>query len=262
MADRRRRQVGARRRASDDSESRLDALRRRVSALRSDDSPDGVDARTRGDDRSAVDAPEVDVDDEAVAAAGDAGYGGDIATADGSKPRSRVAKSKQRAAEELRDQADADSVKAAAKKTLEGLAADEGAPNRAPGTTGTQTEEIAKRATDAAAIRSPMDGSLRTIGDERAVTDMARASAAQGDELITGTGLTFEDEAADRSRGAADPGFVDVSVGFGMDDTDAEFDDEFGLDDPFGLTGGVEDYRDDADKDDPFPGVQLLGGDE
>jgi hypothetical protein len=255
MADRRR--VGKRQRTSD--ESRLDALRRRVSELRSDDTPDGVDARTRGDDRSAVDARRVDVDDDAAAAANEDDYGDEIATADGSKPRSRVAKAKARAAREIRDRADADSVKAAAKKTLDDLATDEGAPNRAPGTTGTQTEAIAKRATDAAAIRSPMGGSLRTIGDERVVTDMARAPAAQGDELVTGTGLDFEDETAGDSQGAAsDAGFVGVSVGFGAEDTGA--DEELGFDDPFGLTGDTDDDRDD-DEDDPFPGVQLLGGD-
>lgn len=261
MADRRRRQVGQRQQAGDDSESRLEALRRRVSELRSDDSPDGVDARTRGDDRSAVDARRVDVDDEAAAAAGETDYGDEIATADGSKPRNRVAKAKARAAAELRDRADADSVKAAAKKTLDDLATDEGAPNRAPGTTGTQTEAIAKRATDAAAIRSPMGGSLRTIGDERVVTDMARAPAAQGDELVTGTGLTFEDETGGRSRGAADaPAFVGVGVGVGTED--AGGDGLLSFDDPFGLAGEAAEGRDNEADDDPFPGIRLLGGED
>lgn len=258
MADRRRRQVGRRQQASDDSESRLEALRRRVSELRSDDSPDGVDARTRGDDRSAVDARRVDVDDEAASAAGETDYGDEIATADGAKPRRRVAKAKARAAREIRDRADADSVKAAAEKTLDDLATDEGAPNRAPGTTGTQTEAIAKRATDAAAIRSPMGGSLRTIGDERVVTDMARAPATQGDELVTGTGLTFEDEPGGRSRGAAsDPGFPGVGVGFGMDGAGA--DGMLSFDDEFGLTGEDTDDRDGEADEEPFPGIRLLG---
>jgi len=240
-------------------ESRLDALRRRVSKLRDDDGPDGVDARTRGKNRSAVDARRTEVDEEAVAAAGEGEFEG-VPIADASKPRSRVAKARARVAEALQDRADSESVKAAAKKTLEGIATDEGAPSRAPGTTGTQTEEIAQRATDAAEIRSPMGGSLRTIGDERVVTDMARAAAAEDDELLTGAGLSFESVETGRSRRAAsDPEFVGMGVGFEMEDADD--DDEMRVDDPFGLTGAVADDPDDED-DDPFPGIQLTGGDE
>ena len=68
---------------ADRGASRLAALRRRVSKLRSDDSPQGVDARTRGEDRSAVDARRVAVDDEAAASAGEGRFEG-VPTADGS----------------------------------------------------------------------------------------------------------------------------------------------------------------------------------
>ncbi|AXG11661.1 hypothetical protein DU484_18365 [Haloplanus rubicundus] len=168
-----------------------------------------------------------------------------------------------RAEAEIQERADADAVKAAARETLRALEADEGAPDGDYGTTGTETDSIAKRATDAAKVRSPMGGSLRTIGDERVVTDMARAAAAEGDGLATGAGLTFEGEASDRpERAASDPAFVGVSAGFGMEGGDDPVAGEgLSVADPFGLTG-TADNRDDGGDDDPFPGVRLFGGEE
>jgi hypothetical protein len=256
MADRRR--VGKRSRSSDDSESRLAALRRRVSKLRGDDSPDGVDARTRGDDRSAVDARRVDVDETAAADASGGDFEG-VPTADGSKPRSRVARAKQQAIEELRERADSGSLAEGAKKALESVAADEGAPSRAPGTTGTQTEEIAKRATDAAAVRAPMGGSLRTVGDERVVTEMARAGAAEGAGLLSGAPLAFGTEGR-RPRGRAPPvAAVGMGVSGSMTRDDAA---PMGFEDPFGLAGDVDDQGDRDDEGDAgaFPGLSLPGG--
>jgi len=234
---------------ADRGESRLAALRRRVSKLRSDDSPQGVDARTRGEDRSAVDARRVAVDDEAAASAGEGRFEG-VPTADGSEPRGAVAKAKARAAAALRERADADTVKAAAKRAAEGVAADEGAPDDY-GTTGTKTEQIAKRATDAASIRAPMGGSLRTVGDERVVTDMARAGSAETEGLLSGAPLAYRGGMGRRSGPS-------VAVG-----VDAGMDDGIGFEDPFGLAGG--DDRDDTDDDDDgelFPGVSVLGGEE
>lgn len=232
---------------ADRGESRLAALRRRVSQFRGDDSPRGVDARTRGENRSAVDAREVDVDEEAFDAAGEGRFEG-VPTADGSKPRGRLAKAKARAAAELRDRADADSAKAAAKRALEGIAADEGAPDDY-GTTGTKTERIAKRATDAASIRAPMGGSLRTVGDERVVTDMARAGSAETEGLLSGAPLDFRGGMGRRTG-------PHVAVG-----VDAGMDDDMGFEDSFGLVGG-DDLDEEDDDAGPFPGVSVLGGDE
>ncbi|QGX95929.1 hypothetical protein EI982_14610 [Haloplanus rallus] len=257
-----RRKVGTRQRASDESESRLDALKRRVSELRSDDDdgPGGVDARTRGDYRTAVDAREVDVDDEDAAAANQGEFDDGVPTAEAPEQQTTLEKLKRRAADELKGRAGDKS----AEEILRDLADDAQSPRRAPGTTGTQTEDIAKRATDAAAIRSPMGGSLRTIGDERVVTDMARAAAAEGNGMLTSDpGLTFRGGVSGRSPRADDTAFVGVGVGFGMEDRDeSATGGELSVDDPFGLTGGGEPDRDDDDDDDVFPGLRLPGGDE
>jgi len=235
-------------------ESRLAALRRRVSKLRSDDSPQGVDARTRGEDRSAVDARRVDVDEKAVSAAAEGDFEGVPTASASDEPSSRVAKAKARAAAALKERADSESAKAAAKRALEGVAADEGAPDDY-GTTGTKTERIAKRATDAASIRAPMGGSLRTVGDERVVTDMARAGSAETEGLLSGAPLSFRGGRGRRSGPsvALGVGFADAGMG----------DDDMGFEDPFGLAG--DDDRDGEDDDDDagaFPGVSILGGEE
>lgn len=246
MADRRR-TVGKRQRTSDNRESRIDALRRRLEALRDDDTPQGVDARTVGDDRSAVDARRVDVDDE-------------ISAASGSEARSRVAAAKERATDELQDRVNKESLTAAAKESIRSLASDEGAPNRAPGTTGTQTEEIAKRATDAAAIRAPMGGSLRTVGDERIVTDMARAGAAEGAGMLAGAPLDFQGSGDRQRREASAPIYSDDG-GWGAEDQ-PDKDSNIGFEDPFGLTGGASESDSGGEEEMAFPAINLLGGED
>lgn len=111
-----------------------------------------------------------------------------------------------------------------------------------------RSQRIAERATEAARVESPAETSLRTVGDEQVVTEMARASGAEGAELLESTSV--DESVAGRSADgvALPPGFVtgglsvgggddagDVEDGDGADEADR---DPLEFDDPFGLAGG------------------------
>jgi len=108
-----------------------------------------------------------------------------------------------------------------------------------------KTKDVAKRAQESATVRAPMGGSLRTVGDERVVSDMARASAAGDAGLLTGAGLTFSmDDGRQEEAGGGEPteAFDSSFVGgWGGEEDEEEVEGGEGaleFDDPFGLSGG------------------------
>ncbi len=151
------------------------------------------------------------------------------------------------ASQEARKRASEVDKKEAARQAARALAAaGEGDPRKAK-----DNRDVAKRAQEAANIRAPMGGSLRTVGDERVVEDMARASGTEGAGLLGGPMLDFSmgSEGAEAGAGIGfDPSFiagggVDVDGNSGADAGAADAAEEseggaFDFDDPFGVTGG------------------------
>lgn len=226
------RNVGSRQRATDDSNSRLNAIIERVQNARDrvsgEDGPDGVDARTRGDNRGAVDATSVEIDEDAVESASDGSFEGVPTT---KKQRSRLERARSAAKKKLSDLSESQKqqlqeqiedvdLKDLTKEGVKALASRTGSSRRA-GTTGTENTEIAKRATDAATVRAPMGGSLRTVGDERIVEDMARAGAAGG-SIMGSSSLLFGDPV----EGSDSPDDGISGFSFGMNTEDTGFQDE------------------------------------
>ncbi|WP_147435661.1 hypothetical protein [Halobellus sp. Atlit-38R] len=172
-----RRTVGQRRRKSENSGSRVraavQAAREKVS--RESDGRKGIDARAYGDDREGVDAAETEVDDEAVE------------RVSGGPQRSRVQQAKRAASERISELTDIQKEKlkdknarAAVKQALAAATiATDGAPEM-----DSSRDNIGTRAARSAAIGSPIRGGLRPVGDERVVSEMARMSAAEGNELL------------------------------------------------------------------------------
>lgn len=207
-----RRSVGQRRRASDDSESRVSAAiqRAREKVSRESGGRKGIDARAHGDDREAVDAAEAEIDEEAVEAVG------------GGPSKTRLQLAREEAAgrireltalqkERLKDQ----DTRALLEGALGAIAvANDGSPDMDTG-----SDNVGTRAAESAAISSPMGrGGLRPVGDERVVSEMARSSAAESNQL-----LDFGDDGLGMGAGASigvsagsDGGTIGLDVGGGL----------------------------------------------
>jgi len=151
------------------------------------------------------------------------------------------------ASQEARKRASEVDKKEAARRAARALAAaGEGESRKAK-----DNRDVAKRAQEAANIRAPMGGSLRTVGDERVVEDMARASGTEGEGLLGGPMLNFS-MGSDGAEAGAGIGFDPSFIAGGGVDVDGNSDAEAGagdaaeesqggafeFGDPFGVTGG------------------------
>jgi hypothetical protein len=224
----RRRQVGQRRRASDDDESRIRAALQeaREKVSRESEGRQGVDARARGDDRDAVDAAEVTPDETAVKRVA------------GGPSKGRVARAKENASERIseltaiqKEKLESANTREALKEVLSSTAAATGA-DTPKAMESPSDDNIGTRAAQSAELGSPMGGGLRPVGDERNVSEMARTSAAESNELLDfgDGGLTPDGSEADvnESSGVAvgmDLDFDGSLLGAGADDNDADDDD-------------------------------------
>jgi hypothetical protein len=198
MADRRR-QVGQRRRATDESrvEQAVDAAREAV--RRSSNGREGIDARAVGDDREAVDASETDVDEEAADRVG------------GGPARSRIDEARARIKELTavqKERLKEANTREALRDALAAAAATSAGAGSRPGS-GSQGDDVGSRAARSAQIGSPVQSGLRPMGDERQVSEMARSAAAETNQL-----LDFSDSGTG-SGGGADFGIGVSATGNG-----------------------------------------------
>lgn len=235
-----RREVGERSRRKT---SRAEKIRERVlNALDGDDGTKGLDARGRGDNAQGVDARESDVEPP-------------------QQPKSRKEAARDaaaRGAKEARERAQAKKKKAKQKATSDALkaaliatASDVDFDEFVDGRKKSRNAEVAERAEKAAQVRAPMGGSLRTVGDERVVTDMARAGGAAGSGMFSGAGIAFEDSFVGFATSPTTQDSDDeLLLLWGPDDEDEDRDgdegSEFAFDDPFGV-GGADDESPDFD---------------
>jgi len=233
MADRR--TVGQRRRASDDSESRVSAAiqNAREKVSRESGGREGIDARAYGDDREAVDAAETDVDDDAVADAERSPEDVEgVPSSSAATPRGRVAEAKAAASQRISDLTSLQKERIKDKSTRAALqealvtvaAASDGAPSMEA-----ESDNVGKRAARSAQIGSPMSGGLRPVGDERNVSEMARTSAAESNELLDfgsdglgmGPGASFGVETGAGGMGlSVGAGLLNASEETATDDSD------------------------------------------